>query len=594
MRQRKYALIVGTDAEDSETRALLDAGYDVEVVDSAAEAADRLAIGVYDRIVVGSGPDAPEKHVLVELCGMCSQARDSGALDAKLRESERRYRGIVESLPQLVWTARADGHADYLSRQWVEYTGIPEEEQLGWKWLDVLHPEDRENASQAWRAAVENEVPYDVEYRVRRHDGVYRWFKTRGVPYRDNTGRIVKWLSSSTDIDDQMRAEQALAQARAEAEHKSAQLESVMAGMADGLLLTDRDGRVNWINDAGRQVLGIPDGEQAGRWIGDYERFTPEGQPLPVEQTAWYQAMQGQAVKDARYVVVTPWGKRPVLSISAAPIYDAVHGPVGAAVAFRDVGERAELEAQKENLLERERKIADMLQQALIPSRVSYDIPGCRVAVEYRPGLDEATVGGDFYDIFELGIGKYGVLIGDIAGKGLMAAMSVAAARHTIRSYAYLDPIPAKVITYANEALCRDLDNPGMLTAFFAIIDVLGGVISYTNAGHEPPLVRDAHGNTKSLETSGRALGVFPDFIYSQGRHQLQPGDTIVMVTDGITESRSESGLFGVQGIIDYLASHVGESASEIASGLLERAVEHAGGHPQDDAAIVVIQPQSE
>lgn len=122
-----------------------------------------------------------------------------------LRESEQRYRKLAESLPQLVWTSSPDGNCDYLSRQWVEYTGVPEEQQTGSAWLSQIHPDDRERTSAAWQASYTNGTQYDVEYRLRRSDGEYRWFKTRAVPVKDAQGRIQKWFGSCTDIEDQKR-----------------------------------------------------------------------------------------------------------------------------------------------------------------------------------------------------------------------------------------------------------------------------------------------------------------------------------------------------------------------------------------------------
>jgi PAS domain S-box-containing protein len=122
-----------------------------------------------------------------------------------LRESERRYRKLAESLPLLVWTTTGRGDCDYLSRQWVEFTGLSEEEQLGFGWLEVLHPDDRQHANESWQRAYENGAAYDLEYRIRRRDGVYRWFKTRGVPAKNSSGSIEKWFGSCTDIEDQKR-----------------------------------------------------------------------------------------------------------------------------------------------------------------------------------------------------------------------------------------------------------------------------------------------------------------------------------------------------------------------------------------------------
>ena len=119
-----------------------------------------------------------------------------------LRESQRQFRDRTESLPQLVWTCMPDGRCDYLSPQWVAYTGIPEQSQLGYGWAEQLHPDDRAHGTGAWMEAVRTGGNLDVEFRVRRADGVYRRFKTRAVPMRNSTGQIVKWFGTNTDVEE--------------------------------------------------------------------------------------------------------------------------------------------------------------------------------------------------------------------------------------------------------------------------------------------------------------------------------------------------------------------------------------------------------
>jgi PAS domain S-box-containing protein len=130
-----------------------------------------------------------------------------------LRESEERFRTLVEATPQLVWSTTADGYCDYLSRQWVEYTGVPEREHWGRGWLRVVHPDDRQHASVAFANAIAGLAIYDLEYRLRRYDGKYRWFKTRGLPVTDSDGRVSKWLGTCTDIEDQRTMMDALLRA---------------------------------------------------------------------------------------------------------------------------------------------------------------------------------------------------------------------------------------------------------------------------------------------------------------------------------------------------------------------------------------------
>jgi PAS domain S-box-containing protein len=139
--------------------------------------------------------------------------REAGLLHQRIsakRESAEGFRTLVESLPQLVWTCLSDGRCDYLSRQWVQYTGIPEQDQLGYRWAEQLHPDDRLRTRRDWQDAVETGGPFAPEFRIRRADGTYRWFQTRAVPLRNAAGRIEKWFGTNTDIDERKRTEEAL------------------------------------------------------------------------------------------------------------------------------------------------------------------------------------------------------------------------------------------------------------------------------------------------------------------------------------------------------------------------------------------------
>jgi PAS domain S-box-containing protein len=131
---------------------------------------------------------------------------DRKSTEQALVESQRHYRALAESLPHLVWTCRPDGSCDYLSPQWVEYTGLPAAEQLGSGWAEQLHPEDRERVQAEWSRATVSGDTFDIEFRIRRADGLYRWFKTRAVPLRDGSGAVVKWFGSNTDVDDSKHA----------------------------------------------------------------------------------------------------------------------------------------------------------------------------------------------------------------------------------------------------------------------------------------------------------------------------------------------------------------------------------------------------
>jgi PAS domain S-box-containing protein len=130
-------------------------------------------------------------------------------LTATLRESESFYRQTLESVPGMTFTTRPDGYCDYQSQQWVEFTGVPMAEHVGDGWNRLLHPDDRPRAYAAWCAAVEGREPYDLEYRVRRQDGVYEWFKVRARPIRNEAGEIVRWFGTAINVDGLIQAQTA-------------------------------------------------------------------------------------------------------------------------------------------------------------------------------------------------------------------------------------------------------------------------------------------------------------------------------------------------------------------------------------------------
>lgn len=127
--------------------------------------------------------------------------------ETALRESESFNRQTLESIPGMVFTTRPDGHCDYVSQQWVDYTGVPIADFLDERWIAVVHPDDRANVLAAWRNALEGRTPYDLEYRVRRRDGIYEWFHILARTIRDNIGRIVHWFGVATNVERIKRAE---------------------------------------------------------------------------------------------------------------------------------------------------------------------------------------------------------------------------------------------------------------------------------------------------------------------------------------------------------------------------------------------------
>ncbi|WP_338092429.1 PAS domain S-box protein [Sorangium cellulosum] len=129
-------------------------------------------------------------------------------LAEELKHSEAQFRLLAETMPQLVWTNRPDGHHEYFNRRWYDYTGMTPEDTAGEGWSRIIHPDERAQALESWREALRTGEPYESQCRLRRADGVYCWFIGRAVAARDGSGRIVRWFGTYTDIDEQKRAEE--------------------------------------------------------------------------------------------------------------------------------------------------------------------------------------------------------------------------------------------------------------------------------------------------------------------------------------------------------------------------------------------------
>ena len=150
-------------------------------------------------------------------------------IEEALREAGERFRFMAESMPQKVFTARADGGIDYLSRQWKKFSGLPAKELLGWSWVSFIHPDDVDENVRRWKASVATGADFELKHRFRRKDGEYRWHLSRAFAMRDSDRKITLWIGSSTDIDDMMRAQEELMAAEARLAGHAGQLEELVA-----------------------------------------------------------------------------------------------------------------------------------------------------------------------------------------------------------------------------------------------------------------------------------------------------------------------------------------------------------------------------
>ncbi len=166
-----------------------------------------------------------------DLNGDSSVERQLALTVQALAESEARFRAIADSMPQMVWSTRPDGFHDYYNARWYEFTGVPEGSTDGEGWNGMFHPEDQERARALWEHSLETGEPYEIEYRLRRHDGVYRWTLGRARPIRNEAGEITRWFGTCTDIDDLKRSDQAKELLSQELSHRIKNIFAVVSAL---------------------------------------------------------------------------------------------------------------------------------------------------------------------------------------------------------------------------------------------------------------------------------------------------------------------------------------------------------------------------
>jgi serine phosphatase RsbU (regulator of sigma subunit) len=184
-------------------------------------------------------------------------------------------------------------------------------------------------------------------------------------------------------------------------------------------------------------------------------------------------------------------------------------------------------------LLENELQVAREVQAGLMPQDMP-DIPGYGLAGAWRPARE---VAGDFYDIFPLDEGRWGLVIGDVAGKGTAAALYMAMVHSLILSGALRQRSLATVLKEVNQTILRQFSSKTFVSVFLAVVDPLKQTLRYANAGHNPPLVHRAAGTIESLTRTGTVLGLFEDLPMTETTITLGAGDAVVLYTDGVTEA---------------------------------------------------------
>jgi serine phosphatase RsbU (regulator of sigma subunit) len=212
-------------------------------------------------------------------------------------------------------------------------------------------------------------------------------------------------------------------------------------------------------------------------------------------------------------------------------------------------------EAQERQRIEQELRVARLIQQTLLPKSLP-GLPGYDMAAYYQPARE---VGGDFYDFLEIEDGCLGLVVGDVSGKGVPAAIVMAITRTMLHAaYRLGSPAPGEILHQVNNILHPDIPPNMFVTCLAAILDSRTGRLQYANAGHDLPYVRHASG-VSELRATGMPLGLMPDMSYEEKEITLEPGESILLYSDGLVEAHdSQREMFGLPRMQEFVGAHPG------------------------------------
>lgn len=360
-----------------------------------------------------------------------------------------------------------------------------------------------------------------------------------------------------------------------------------------GYLSTTPDGTIIKVNGTLLSWTGYQREELVGRRSFS-ELLTPGGRIYHETHYAPLLQMQGSAREIALDIVQADGGRLPVL-VNAVLVRDEHGQGVVVRAAIFDATDRREYEREllrakrrAEESEERARLLARTLQQTLIPPAPPL-IAGLDVAAVYRPAGDGREVGGDFYDVFEIATDDWMVVVGDVRGKGVEAAVVTARARYTLRGAAVRHDHPSDVLATLNEVLLRDDTDRFCTVAAVRLRRASDGwAAAVCCGGHPLPILVTAGAEPAGVGRFGSLLGVLPDPKLHDAEVALGRGDALVLFTDGVTEARRGDDFFGEQRLADSAVAHAG-SATALTEGVLADALTFQEGAPRDDIVVVAV-----
>jgi PAS domain S-box-containing protein len=537
--------------------------------------------------------------------------RQMNAAQTALREAERRYRAVGESLPFGIWHLSADGKdLIHMSDSFCEMAGMSKGELFQGGWLARVPQPDRDQFLAEWERRDPDKI-FEGEYRFNGADGTQYWILARGVALRDDAGVPIGWVGFSLDITERKRTQERVA--------FLAELSRVLALSLDPAQTLERTARltvprfadwcaVDLLTDAGTIQRALLVHEDA--------TLTAKARPLlahaPSDPALDYGApaviatgtpmiydripLEAVALLDADDPLRPLLDEFGLCAAVIVPLMARGHR-IGAMtfvncrpdhryddddLVFADlIARRVAIAYDNATLYERQCLVADTLQRVSLPERLP-EVPGLTIRAHYVPGAREAEIGGDWYDAFYLPDGGLGLSIGDVAGKGLEAASIMNTVRLAIRAAALERLPPGRVLARANNLLLNE--KPTMATAIYGVLDPATNKLTFAVAGHPLPLLIGPH-EELTVQPVAPALGILQDASFPEQSLTAGPGSLLVLFTDGLIEldhdiSAGEARLRAAARAA--LEENRGDPATFIVSTLV-------GPEPRDDVAILTV-----
>ncbi|MDQ3914546.1 MAG: SpoIIE family protein phosphatase [Actinomycetota bacterium] len=366
---------------------------------------------------------------------------------------------------------------------------------------------------------------------------------------------------------------------------------AVLNSIDEAIVFSDRQGVVRVVNTRAGELFQIdpddPLGEPAVQLLRTIAKKTED----PEDFMELFQQLRDDPELELRIQVEQILPVRRRLRLYSGPAFDDDGVLVGRIDVYTDISENVQRAEEVEQLYEQARKTAESYQRGLLPKAVP-NLPRLSMVAHYVAAAGRRAVCGDFYDFMTLPDGRVAVVMGDVCGVGPAAANDAALARYTLRSYAPENADPGELLRRVNERTSAHLPSERFIRLMYGALDPERAVLDYANAGHVPPVVyRHKTGEVEWLGEGGLVLGVEEDARYKSGHVELDPGDMLVLYTDGVTEAPRLGQPFGQGRFMDLIKDWGMGTPGELVQAI-RRAVEAwtQDGELRDDLALLVCQ----